>query len=191
MHLAQLGHTLALICKDVSVPCRLERGGGCSSLCSLTFMGYWPAHVRHLRGAINGRKCPWRGYKRTPAPRWEDDHDLRQGRVTQNWGGITWLVQLNLIKRMRGWHGERSGPSALLKPLGTSVIKLSQQDLIEDKYKFSVCTLFCVLRLYTIQRFLLCRNSNKYLALNNICIQYVHMLWLSSASVSNSASLCN
>lgn len=105
-HLAPLGHTLALICKDVNVPCRLvrEEEEG-ASLCSLTFVGYWPAHVRHLRGAINGRKCPWCGYKRTPAPRWDDDHDLRLGRVTQNWGGITWLVQLNLIKRMR-WREE-------------------------------------------------------------------------------------
>lgn len=61
-------------------------GKGCflasfASLRSLTFVG--PALLRCLRGAINGRKCPWRGYKRTAAPRWEDDGDLRQRRVTE------------------------------------------------------------------------------------------------------------
>lgn len=89
VHLALFGHTLALICKAVKGALRRSRKRGrcflasIASLCSLTFMGYWPALLRFLGGAINGRKCPWCGYKRTSAPRREDDSNLRQRQVTE------------------------------------------------------------------------------------------------------------
>lgn len=87
------------------VDLREEEG---ASLCSLTFMGYWPAHVRHLRGAINGRKCPWRGYKRTPAPRWEDDRDLRQGTSNTELRRdyLAYSVQLNKENERMTWREE-------------------------------------------------------------------------------------
>lgn len=46
-------------------------------LSSFTFIGYWPTLLQCLGGAINGRMCPCRGYKRTL----EDDGDSRQLQV--------------------------------------------------------------------------------------------------------------
>lgn len=85
-------------------------------------------------GAINGRKCPWCGYKRTSATRREDEGDLRQRQVTESWGGISWLLELKLRGRTDGWDGERSGPSTLFLPVGASVNGLSHRSVIKDKW---------------------------------------------------------
>lgn len=158
VHLALLGHTLALICKAV----RFEKEAGrmfLGLLCLPVFPHLDGILTGPRWGAINGRKCPWCGYKRTSTPRWEDDGDLRQRRVTEL--RRDFLASSGEVKgeneRMR-WR--REWPSTLLEPVDASVSGLSQKGVIEDKCKSLLCIVYSVLyHLSIMEKFLLvCRN---------------------------------
>ena len=73
VHLALLGQPLVLFSKAVKdILKRNRKWIGCllayfASLFSVTFIGCLRASMQHFKGAINGRKCPSCGYKRTSA----------------------------------------------------------------------------------------------------------------------------